>query len=204
MTKRGGNQSYTTGNYTIRLIGLTSRQVHNETMPNHFIGLMDDFMQRIGQTLPTRVPGTAIYMYSSPGGTPPALVQNLTHNKVLHERVVFLTVVTKEIPYVDARDRVQVEPLGEHFHRITANYGFAEEANVPELLTDIEIDGQGFTLAETTFFLGREQLFATARPGMAIWRERLFSRTARNALGATAFFHVPPERVVEVGMQIEL
>lgn len=112
--------------------------------------------------------------------------------------------VTKEIPYVDARDRVQVEPLGEHFYRITANYGFAEEANVPELLAGIQIDAQGFNLHETTFFLGREQLFATARPGMAIWRERLFSRTARNALGATAFFHVPPERVVEVGMQIEL
>jgi KUP system potassium uptake protein len=189
--------------FTLLTTWKLGRQILGERLQEGLVP-MDDFLQHIRQTPPGRVPGTAVYMYSMPGGTPPALVQNLEHNKVLHQRIVLLTIVTKEIPYVDATDRVLLEPLGEHFYRITANYGFAEEANVPALLEDIQLDGGAFILGETTFFLGRERLFATARPGMAIWRERLFSRVARNALGATAFFHVPPERVVEVGRQIEL
>ncbi len=143
-------------------------------------------------------------MHSNSHGMPPALLNNLKYNKVLHERVVALIVVTKEIPYVTETDRVQIESLGENIYRITANYGFAEDPNVPTLLDKIDIEGVGFELTDTTFFLGREHLLATKRPGMAIWRERLFSRTSRNALGATTFFHVPTERVVEFGTQIEL
>jgi KUP system potassium uptake protein len=150
------------------------------------------------------VPGTAIYMHSSSDGVPPALTHNLEHNKVLHDRVVSLTVRTHEIPYVAVQDRVQIEPLGKHLYRITMHYGFAEDPDVPDVLEHINIDGQPFDLSNTTFFLGRERLLATKRPGMAIWRERLFARTSRNALGATAFFHVPTERVVELGSQVEL
>lgn len=163
-----------------------------------------DFLAQIEANPPLRVPGTAVYMYSNAQGMPPALIHNLEHNKVLHDRVISLTVRTHEIPYVTARDRVQIEPLGEQLYRLTANYGFAEDPDVPALLKHIEIEGQGFDLTSTTFFLGKEQLLATKRPGMAIWRERLFSRTSRNALGATAFFRVPTDRVVEFGTQIEL
>ncbi|MEE8305384.1 MAG: potassium transporter Kup [Candidatus Tectomicrobia bacterium] len=189
--------------FTLMTTWKRGRQILAERLGERLVPV-DNFLTQIRETPPTRVPGTAIYMHSNSHGMPPALLNNLKYNKVLHERVVALIVVTKEIPYVTETDRVQIESLGENIYRITANYGFAEDPNVPTLLDKIDIDGVGFELTDTTFFLGREHLLATKRPGMAIWRERLFSRTSRNALGATTFFHVPTERVVEFGTQIEL
>ncbi len=189
--------------FTLMTTWKQGRQLLADRLRSQVISI-ENFLRQIRATPPARVPGMAVYMFSNPLGTPPALLHNLTHNKVLHERVAFLTIITKEIPYVEKEDRVYVEPLGEHFYRITANYGFTENPSVPELLDMIEIETKGFDLAETTFFLGRELLFATKRPGMAIWRERLFARVSRNALGATAFFGVPRDRVVEIGIQIEL
>ncbi|MCZ6876146.1 MAG: potassium transporter Kup [bacterium] len=189
--------------FTLMTTWKKGRQILAERIRERVVSV-DDFLAQIRTTPPLRVPGTAIYMYSNSHGMPPALINNLQHNKVLHERVISLIVRTQEIPYVAAQDRVQIEFLGEHIYRLTANYGFAENPNVPALLKTTQIDGQGFDLSTTSFFLGKEQLLATKRPGMALWRERLFSRTSRNALGATAFFHVPSERVVEFGTQIEL
>ena len=110
-------------------------------------------------------------MYSNPEATPPALLHNLKHNKVLHERVVFLAVVTAEVPHVPAHDRVTVEELGRGFYRMRLNYGFMEEPNVPEALDALKEKGMEFRPLETTYFLGRETLIPSRRPGMAIWRE---------------------------------
>ena len=164
----------------------------------------DRFLQDIELYPPQRVAGTAIFMTSNLQGTPPTLLHNLQHNKVLHERVVLLTVTTSDIPHVSARDRATVEPLGHGFYRLTVRYGFMEEPDVPDALSEASVRGFPIDLNETTFFLGIETLLATRRPGLPLWRERLFVLIARNAMRANAFFKIPPERVVELGMQVEL
>ena len=162
------------------------------------------FMQDIAAYPPQRVSGTAIFMTSNLQGTPPTLLHNLQHNKVLHERVILLTVVTSDVPHVTGEKRVQVDTLGQGFYRVTLRYGFMEEPDVPEALSEASKRGFAMDLSETTFFLGVETLLATRRPGLPLWRERLFVLIARNAVRANAFFKIPPERVVELGMQVEL
>ncbi len=153
---------------------------------------------------PIRVPGTAVFMYGNAEGTPPALVHNLSHNKVLHEKVVFLTVVTEDVPHVTAGERVTVKRLGKGFHAVMARYGFMEDPSIDDVLQACRTHQLVIPIEGTTFFLGRETLVASDRPGMAQWRERLFGFMARNALRATAFFKIPPNQVFEVGTQIEL
>ena len=142
-------------------------------------------------------------MNGSASRTPPALLHNLEHNKVLHDRVVFVTVKTNPVPHVDASERVEVESFGHGLFRIKVHYGFMEDPNIPEALTAakpyLEIDP-----ATATYFLGRETIIATRRPGMALWREKLFALIAHNATTATAYFGIPPDRVVELGEQIEI
>jgi KUP system potassium uptake protein len=164
----------------------------------------DRFLQDIEMYPPQRVSGTAIFMTSNLQGTPPTLLHNLQHNKVLHERVVLLTVTTSDVPHVSANDRATVDPLGHGFYRLTLRYGFMEEPDVPDALGEASVRGFPIDLNETTFFLGIETLLATRRPGLPLWRERLFVLIARNAMRANAFFKIPPERVVELGMQVEL
>ena len=164
----------------------------------------DRFMHDIEAYPPLRVTGTAIFMTSNLQGTPPTLLHNLQHNKVLHERVILLTVVTNDIPHVTPENRTKVEPLGHGFYRLTLRYGFMEEPDVPDALREASERGFPIDLADTTFFLGVETLLATRRPGLPLWRERLFVLIARNAVRANAFFKIPPERVVELGMQVEL
>jgi KUP system potassium uptake protein len=132
------------------------------------------------------------------------LLHNLQHNKVLHERVILLTVVSGDVPHVPPAQRAEVGPLGQGFYRLTLRYGFMEEPDVPQALRGLSEKGFEIDLGETTFFLGVETLLATRRPGLPLWRERLFVLIARNALRANAFFKIPPERVVELGMQVEL
>ncbi len=153
---------------------------------------------------PVRVPGTAVFMYGSSDGTPPALVLNLTHNKVLHEKIVFLTVMTEDVPHVGGEQRVTVKRSGKGFHNVTARYGFMQDPDINEILAACKTNGLSIPLEGTTFFLGRETLIASDRPGMAMWRERLFSFMSRNALRATAFFKIPPNQVFEVGAYVEL
>ncbi|HEU4935844.1 MAG TPA: potassium transporter Kup [Vicinamibacterales bacterium] len=164
----------------------------------------DRFLQDIEAFPPQRVTGTAVFMTSNLTGTPPTLLHNLQHNKVLHERVILLTVVTSDTPYVAPDKRTLVEPLGHGFYRLTVRYGFMEEPDVPEALSQASVHGFQIDLNETTFFLGLETLLATRRPGLPLWRERLFVLISRNAVRANAFFKIPPERVVELGMQVEL
>ena len=161
------------------------------------------FLSSVASRPPLRVPGTAVFMYRNPEGTPTALLHNLKHNKVLHERVILMTIETAEIPHVPPEERVTVAPMGHGIHRMLLRYGFMEDPDVPAVMAETKAGGVGFEEAQTTYFLGRETLVITGRPGMAIWREKLFSWMSRNASGASFFFRLPPNRVVELGAQIE-
>lgn len=165
---------------------------------------MELFLRDMKARPPTRVPGTAVFLYGNPEATPPALLHNLKHNRVLHERVVFLVVETAQAPHVPLEERATVDDLGQSFYRITLLYGFMEEPNVPEALQALHAAGLAFPRLETTYFLGRETLLTSPKPGMAPWRARLFAVMHRNARTASSFFCLPPNRVVELGAQIEL
>jgi len=160
--------------------------------------------KRIESAAPLRVPGTAVYLTRDPNLVPHALVLNLQHNKVLHERIVFLAMFTEAYAYVGANDRVMIETLSPNVYRVTARYGFAEDPEILGVVQHCRAKGLDIDLPTTTFFVGRETLLATDRPGMAIWRERLFARMARNARRATRYFRIPPNRVIEMGAEIEL
>ncbi len=153
---------------------------------------------------PIRVPGTAVFMYGSVDGTPPALIHNLAHNKVLHEKIVFLTVVTEDVPHLPAVERVTVKRIGKGFHSVVARYGFTEDPDILEVLAACKVQQLDIPIEGTTFFLGRETVIASERPGMSVWRESVFAFMTRNALRATAFFKIPPNQVFEVGSQVEL
>jgi KUP system potassium uptake protein len=152
---------------------------------------------------PTRVPGTAVFMTAQAHGTPSALVHNLRHNKVLHERVIILTVQTTKTPHVAPDDRLSVSPMGKDLYNVALRYGFMDEPNVPEALALAAERGLP-TGDDVTYFLGRETVIVTRTPGMAMWRERLFVLMAKNAVRATAFFKLPPDNVVELGVQVEI
>ena len=162
------------------------------------------FLESLLAHPPHRVPGTAVFMYGSSTGTPPALLHNLKHNRVLHQRVVFLTIRTEGVPHVLPAERSRVTEIGHGLWEVVLRYGFMEDADVPEALQALGHPELPFKPLETTYFLGRETLIATKRPGMALWRERLFALMSRNARPATTFFRLPPNRVVELGAQVEL
>ena len=153
---------------------------------------------------PIRVPGTAVFMYGSADGTPPALIHNLAHNKVLHEKIVFLTVTTEDVPHVSAAERVTVKRIGKGFHSVVARYGFTEDPDIVDVVAACKAQQLDIPIEGTTFFLGRETVIASERPGMSLWRESVFAFMTRNALRATAFFKIPPNQVFEVGAQVEL
>jgi KUP system potassium uptake protein len=151
-----------------------------------------------------RVPGTAVFMYSNPHGTPPALVHNLKHNKILHESVILLSVETEKVPYVPAHARMEFEKLENGFSRVVLHYGFMQNPNVPRDVTLVRNHGLELDPMQASYFLGREWLITANDPEFAPWRERLFAIMSRNSLNATDFFHLPPSRVVELGTQVEL
>jgi KUP system potassium uptake protein len=152
----------------------------------------------------TRVPGTAIFMASSTAGVPSALLHNIKHNKVLHERVVILTVQIAEVPYVDDNERCEMHELGDGFYRAILHYGFMEETDVPLGLKKMSRCGGEFDMMQTSFFLSRQTLLPSAKPGMPIWREKVFAWMLRNAATAMDFFNLPTNRVVELGSQVEI
>lgn len=152
----------------------------------------------------TRVPGTAIFMASTSAGVPSALLHNIKHNRILHERIIILTVHIAEMPYVDETQRATCKALGEGFHRVVLRYGFLEETDVPAALARVDLCGPPFDMMQTSFFLSRQTLIASKVPGMAIWRERVFAWMLRNAANAMEFFKLPTNRVVELGSQVEI
>ena len=151
-----------------------------------------------------RVPGVAVFMYSDPDGTPPALIQNLRHNKVLHEQVILLSLATEEIPHVPRGERMRLEDMGNGFHRMILHYGFMETPNVPRDISLAAEHGLKLDMSAVSYFMGSERIIASAKPGMALWREKLFVVMSRNATNAANFFGLPPDRIVELGTQVEI
>jgi KUP system potassium uptake protein len=151
-----------------------------------------------------RVPGTAVFMTSSSSGVPHALLHNLKHNKVLHERVILLTVRIEDVPYVAREKRLETKDYGAGFYRVMLRYGFMEEVDVPSALAQLKDIGAQCKMMDTSFFLARQTLLPSSRPGMAIWREKLFAWMLRNAESAMEFFKLPTNRVVELGSQVEI
>jgi KUP system potassium uptake protein len=151
-----------------------------------------------------RVPGTAIFMSSSLEGVPSALLHNIKHNKVVHDRVIVLTIVIEDVPYVPDEGRVEFRDLGEGFYRMVLRFGFLEETDIPAVLRNYDRCGGLFDVMQTSFFLSRQTLIAAKRPGMALWREKLFAWMLRNSATPMEFFRLPPNRVVELGSQVEV
>jgi KUP system potassium uptake protein len=164
---------------------------------------IDLFLDDVERRKPPRVTGTAVFMTSENEGAPVVLLHHFKHNKVLHRQVVLLSVESAEVPEVDDDDRVRVEPLSEGFYRVTATYGFMESPDVKEILAYCRDAGIHARPTETTYYLGRERLVLTGKAKMARWRKKIFAFMARNARSATEFFGIPPNRVVELGAQIE-
>jgi KUP system potassium uptake protein len=179
------------------------REILMERLRTGAVALMP-FLDGIALHSPLRVPGTAVFLTANAEGVPHALLHNLAHNKVLHERVVLLTVITEDVPHVPEIDWAEVQPLGNEVYRVLIRFGFKDEPDVPLALQQCANFGLEFNMLETSFFLSRETLIATKLPGMALWREKLFVGMARNATSATAYFEIPPNRVVELGTQVEL
>jgi KUP system potassium uptake protein len=165
---------------------------------------IEEFLSRVVEARPARVPGTAVFMTAQPRGTPAALAHNLRFNKVLHEHVITLMVTTQPVPHVSAAHQAAVRPLGQGVFDVVLKYGFMEDPNVPQGLARAREQGLELDNDDVTYFLGRETLIVTKAPGMAVWRERLFVFLARNALRAPTYFRLPPERVVEIGVQVEI
>lgn len=191
------------GIFTLMATWKTGRALIRERLQAGYLPFQM-FIDEVRSQRLQRVSGTAVFLSANRQGTPVALLHNIKHNKVLHERVVVLTVVTDEVPHVDPSQRLELEQLQAGFYRVIAHYGFMEEPNVPDLLVNCGAKGLEFRPMETTFFLSRETIIPTKRPGMALWREKLFAVMARNAQRATGFFKIPPNRVVELGIQVEM
>ncbi len=166
---------------------------------------LDSFLPGLMLAPPIRVPGTAIFMTADMGVVPHALLHNLKHNKVLHERNVFLTVETLNVPYAPKAKRLKMDPIGDDFYRVLISYGFAEAPDVPQaLMGSCDKGGMYFDPMETTYFASRETIVASAHRGMPVWRDKLFAVMHRNAAPVTGFFRIPGNRLVELGAQVEI
>ena len=191
------------GGFTLMTTWKTGRRLVAERLTARAIPL-EEFIAAVTATPPARVPGTAVFMTAQPTGTPPALAHNLRYNKVLHEHVVILSVRTAQRPHVPVAERVEVESLGNGVFNVRVDYGFMDDPDVPEALLQARTLGVDLDPEDLTYFLGRETIIVTRRTGMTLWREKLFVLMSRNAVRATAFFKLPPERVVELGVQVEM
>ena len=162
------------------------------------------FVDSLAMSPPHKVPGTGIFMTTSPDGVPNAMLHNLKHNKVLHERVVILSVVIEDIPFVPKEDYVWIEDLSNGFWKVTGHFGFKETPDIPAMLADCKLQSMSFDMMDTSFFINRETLIATPGGGMALWREHLFVWMSHLAAKASDYFRIPSNRVVELGSQVEI
>jgi KUP system potassium uptake protein len=165
---------------------------------------LEPFIASLAEHPPLRVPGTAVFLTANINAVPNALLHNLKHNKVLHERNVLMTVETLESPVAEYGERTEITALGHEFFRLTLRFGFAEDPDIPAALQSCAAKGIGFDMMDTTFFVSRESIVATDRAGMPLWRDKLFAFLARNASSATAFFRIPGNRLIELGTQVEI
>jgi KUP system potassium uptake protein len=188
---------------TIMMTWRDGRELLFENLKKHAIPL-SDFLHSLFISPPPRVAGTAIFFRAEGDGVPHAMLHNLLHNKVLHERTVFLTVFNADIPTIPAAERVKVERLGQECYQVNVYYGFKDERDIPLALDLCKDAGLAFEMMETSFFISRQNVIATVGSGMALWREALFAAMSRNARDAADYFRVPPNRVVELGAQVEI
>jgi KUP system potassium uptake protein len=166
---------------------------------------VDAVLASIRKGSAAHVPGTAVYLHRNLSGVPRALLHNLKHNKVIHDRVIFLTVIVEEVPFLLEAERVRVTPLADGFWRLVARYGFMEHPHVPDVLTIADSQGLPFKPGETSYFVGRDNPVPSKdNPGMAYWRERLFAVMLRNATPITNYLGLTPNRVVELGAEVEI
>jgi len=188
--------------FTLLTTWAKGRKLMRERMSE--VSLPLEIFAKSARNSTARVPGTAIFMNSGAAGTPSALLHNIKHNKVLHERVVVLTVQIAGVPFVEPSERFSLADVGDGFYRVVLNYGFMEETDVPGALKALGKCGQPFDIMQTSFFLSRQTLLPSDKPGMAIWREKLFAWMMRNAATPMEFFRLPTNRVVELGSQMEI
>ena len=188
--------------FTLLTTWARGRKLMRERMSEHALPM--EIFAKSAKNSALRVPGTAIFMASSTAGVPSALLHNIKHNKVLHERVVILTVEIADEPYVDPDRRCDFKDMGDGFYRAVLRYGFMEETNVPQGLKRMERCGGEFDMMHTSFFLSRQTLLPSAKPAMPIWREKIFAWLLRNSASAMDFFKLPTNRVVELGSQVEI
>jgi len=189
--------------FTLMTTWKTGRQLVAERLTARSIPL-ETFLSSLNADPPIRVRGTAVFMTAQPRGTPAALLHNVRHNKVLHTKVVILRVTTTPTPHVPAEEQSVIRAVGDAIFFVQLRYGFMDDPDVPEALRRMTYEGTPVIDEEVTYFLGRETLIVTRQRGMAMWRERLFVLMTRNAVRATAYFRLPPERVVELGVQVEI
>ena len=196
------------GIYTLMVTWKQGQRIVFERLRSRSVGLaapVEEYVRQVERENPPRVPRTAVFLERFPDLVPPSLLLNRRHNGVLHERIVFVTVETAEVPRLPRARRAQVEPLGAGFFRVRLAWGFMEEPDIPAALAEVSLDGFRLHPAETSYFLGRESVLSAPRSsGMARWRERLFSWMRRNERPASAYFRIPPDRAVEVGILVEI
>jgi KUP system potassium uptake protein len=179
------------------------RKTLRERLSSTFLPF-DVFLQDLALNPPQRVPGIAVFLSGNPTGTPLALLHNLKHNRVLHQRVIVLNIINRDVPHVAEEDRLKVEVLQPDIFRLTGHYGFMEQPDIPKLLQKLDRKILPFEMMKATFFLSRETIIPGRKKGMAQWRKQLFAALSRNAQPVTAYFKLPANRVVELGMQVEL
>jgi KUP system potassium uptake protein len=165
---------------------------------------LDDFLQSLFINPPLRVPGTAVFFRAEGDGVPHALLHNLLHNQVLHERTIFLTVYGTDIPRIPDTERIKVVPLGHNCYQVNVYYGFSDERDIPRALQKGRHAGLSIDPMQTSFFIARQTVLATPKAGMALWREALYAAMSRNARDAADYFKIPPNRVIELGAQVEI
>ncbi|WP_426194624.1 potassium transporter Kup [Massilia sp. DWR3-1-1] len=189
--------------FTVMVTWKRGRELVFENLQKHAIPL-EDFLASLFVAPPDRVYGTAIFLRGESDGVPHALLHNLSHNKVLHERVVFLTVHMREVPWVPAEEQAKVVELGHNCFQINVDYGFKDEPDIPKILAQCAQHGLPFEMMETSFFIARQTVISAPGGGMAPWREHLYVAMSRNARGAADYYQIPPNRVIELGTQVEI
>jgi KUP system potassium uptake protein len=178
---------------------IVRRRLDRKVMP------VDSFVRRITDDQPVRVPGTAVFLSGNPQGTPPILLHHLKHNQVLHEKVILLTVVIEDVPRVWVSDRLEMSEFGMGIYQVIVHFGFMDDPKVPEELSRTQKQGLEIDVDAVTYYVGGQNVIPSENdPVMAVWREKLFVYLARNAAWPTSFYGLPPDRVIELGMQIEL
>jgi KUP system potassium uptake protein len=188
---------------TVMLTWKDGRRLVYENLQKHLVPL-NEFLRSLFISPPIRVEGTAVFFRAEGDGVPHAMLHNLLHNKILHERTVFLTVHNADIPRVPEHERVHVEDLGHNCYQVDVHYGFVDERDIPQALTLCKDADLEFDPMQTSFFIARQNVIPTVGRGMSLWREALFATMSRNARDAADYYRVPANRVIELGTQVEI